>query len=80
VLVLRVISFKAYLRENHDKKGYFSGVCYLQGKDILKNFGGLTDLKNKKNFILATNSAVNNLIPENISFLIRFFEKVSLIL
>ncbi len=49
------------------KKAIFPG-CYLQGKDILKNLGGLPDLKNKKLFILATNSAVNNIIPENISF------------
>ncbi len=41
--------------------------CYLQGKDILKTLGGLSDLKNKKLFILATNSAVNTIIPANIS-------------
>jgi len=41
--------------------------CYLQGKDILKNFGGMPELENKNLFILATNSAVNSIIPENIS-------------
>ena len=41
--------------------------CYLQGKNILKNLGGIPELKNKSLFILATNSAVNNIILENLS-------------
>lgn len=41
--------------------------CYLQGKDIIRDFGGIDELKNKTIFILATNAAVQNVIPENIS-------------
>lgn len=40
--------------------------CYLQGKDILKGFGGVSDLESKKVFILATNTAVKKIIPENL--------------
>lgn len=41
--------------------------CYLQGKNILKGLGGISELENKKVFILATNAAVNKIIPENLS-------------
>lgn len=41
--------------------------CYLQGKDILKNLGGIGELENKNLFVLATNAAVNQVIPENLS-------------
>lgn len=40
--------------------------CYLQGKSILKNFGGISELENKKVFILATNTAAKKIIPENL--------------
>ena len=41
--------------------------CYLQGKDILGNLGGISELENKKVFVLATNAAVKQIIPENLS-------------
>ena len=41
--------------------------CYLQGKDILRNLGGISELENKKVFVLATNAAVKQIIPENLS-------------
>ena len=47
------------------KKAIFPG-CYLQGKNILRDFGGISELENKRVFILATNTAVKNIIPENL--------------
>ncbi len=41
--------------------------CYLQGKDILRNLGGISELENKKVFVLAANAAVKQIIPENLS-------------
>ena len=41
--------------------------CYLQGKDILSNFGGISELEKKKVFILATRTAVKKIIPENLT-------------
>ncbi len=49
------------------KKAIFPG-CYLQGKNILRSFGGISELENKKVFILATNTAVKKIIPDNLSF------------
>ncbi len=48
------------------RKAVFPG-CYLQGKDILRNLGGIDELEKKKVFILATNMAVKRIIPENFS-------------
>jgi glycerol dehydrogenase len=48
------------------RKAIFPG-CYLQGKDVLQNFGGIEELKNKRVFIVATNTAVKRIIPENLS-------------
>jgi len=48
------------------RKAFFPG-CYIQGKDILRNFGEIEELEKKKVFILATNKAVNKIIPENLS-------------
>ncbi len=48
-------------------KKAISPRCYLQGQNILKNLGDIPELKNKRLFILATNSAVNNIIPESLS-------------
>ncbi|MDQ1333630.1 MAG: Glycerol dehydrogenase [Thermodesulfobacteriota bacterium] len=48
------------------RKAIFPG-CYLQGKDILRNLGGIEELEKKRVFILATNMAVNRIIPENLS-------------
>ena len=39
----------------------------MQGKDILRNFGGIEELKNKSVFILATGTAVKRIIPEHLS-------------
>lgn len=41
--------------------------CYLQGKDILNNLGGIGELENKKLFVLGTNTAVKQIIPVNLS-------------
>lgn len=46
--------------------------CYLQGKDIMRDFGGIDELEKKKLFILATNTAVKRIIPENL----RAWEKI----
>jgi glycerol dehydrogenase len=48
------------------RKAVFPG-CYLQGKDILKDLGGIEELENKRVFILATNTAVRHIIPDNLS-------------
>jgi len=48
------------------RKAFFPG-CYIQGKDILKTFGEIEELKEKSVFILATNEAVKRIIPENLS-------------
>jgi glycerol dehydrogenase len=48
------------------KKAIFPG-CYLQGKNIVRDFGGISELENKKVFILATNAALKKIIPENLS-------------
>ncbi|MBW1783870.1 MAG: glycerol dehydrogenase [Deltaproteobacteria bacterium] len=48
------------------RKAIFPG-CYLQGKDILPNFGGIDELENKRVFILATRTAVKKIIPENLA-------------
>ena len=48
------------------RKAFFPG-CYLQGKDILRNFGEISELEKKRVFILATNMAVKKIIPENLS-------------
>jgi len=48
------------------KKAIFPG-CYLQGKNILQNFGGIEEIENKRVFILASNTAVQKIIPENLS-------------
>jgi glycerol dehydrogenase len=42
--------------------------CYIQGERIIRNFGAISELENKKVFILATNAAVKKIIPENMSF------------
>jgi len=47
------------------RKAVFPG-CYLQGKDILRNLGGIQEIVNKRVFILATNAAVDKIIPENL--------------
>ena len=47
------------------RKAIFPG-CYLQGKDILRNFGGIEELEKKRVFILATNTAVKKIIPEKL--------------
>jgi len=49
------------------RKAVFPG-CYLQGKDILRNFGGIDALEKKKVFILATHTAMKKIIPENLPF------------
>ncbi len=41
--------------------------CYLQGKNILANFGGISELENKKVFLLATSAAVKKILPNNLS-------------
>ena len=48
------------------RKAVFPG-CYLQGKDILRNLGGIDELEKKRVFILATKMAVEKIIPENLS-------------
>ena len=48
------------------RKAIFPG-CYIQGKDILKTLGEIDELKKKSVFILATNMAVERIIPENLS-------------
>jgi len=48
------------------RKAFFPG-CYIQGKDILKTFGEIEELKKKNVFILATNEALKRIIPENLS-------------
>ena len=48
------------------RKAFFPG-CYLQGKDILRNFGEIEEIEKKRVFILATNMAVEKIIPENLS-------------
>jgi glycerol dehydrogenase len=48
------------------RKAIFPG-CYLQGKDVLHNLGGIDALKDKKVFILATNTAVETIIPKHLS-------------
>ncbi|MBT8370778.1 MAG: iron-containing alcohol dehydrogenase, partial [Deltaproteobacteria bacterium] len=48
------------------RKAIFPG-CYIQGQDVLRNLGEIEALKNKKVFILATNEAVKNIIPEHLS-------------
>jgi glycerol dehydrogenase len=48
------------------RKAFFPG-CYIQGEDILRNFGEIEELKKKRVFILATNKAVKRIIPENLS-------------
>jgi glycerol dehydrogenase len=48
------------------RKAFFPG-CYIQGKDILWNLGGIEELTQKKVFILATNKAVERIIPEHLS-------------
>jgi len=48
------------------RKAIFPG-CYIQGQNVLQNLGEIEALKNKKVFILATNEAVKNIIPEHLS-------------
>ena len=48
------------------RKAFFPG-CYIQGEDILRNFGEIEELKKKSVFILATHAAVKSIIPENLS-------------
>jgi len=48
------------------RKAFFPR-CYIQGEDILRNFGGIEELTKKRVFILATNKAVKRIIPENLS-------------
>jgi glycerol dehydrogenase len=48
------------------RKAIFPG-CYLQGKDILRNFGGIDEIEKRRVFILATNTAIKKIIPENLS-------------
>jgi len=48
------------------RKAIFPG-CYLQGKDILRCFGGIGEFEGKRVFILATRTAVKKIIPENLS-------------
>ncbi len=45
------------------RKAFFPG-CYIQGENILRNLGEIEELKKKKVFILATNTAVKRIIPE----------------
>jgi hypothetical protein len=47
------------------RKAFFPG-CYIQGEDILRNLGKIEELKKKKVFILAANTAVKKIIPVNI--------------
>jgi len=42
--------------------------CYLQGKNILRDFGAISELEDKKVFILATYAAVKRVISVNMSF------------
>ncbi len=42
--------------------------CYIQGEDIIRNFGAINELENKKVFILATNAAAKKVIPQNMPF------------
>jgi glycerol dehydrogenase len=53
------------------RKAFFPG-CYLQGKDILQDLGGIEELKDKSVFILATKKAVEHIIPQNLSTWKRF--------
>ncbi len=48
------------------RKAFFPG-CYIQGKDVLRNLGEIEELKGKKVFVLATNTAVERIIPDNLS-------------
>jgi glycerol dehydrogenase len=48
------------------RKAIFPG-CYLQGEHVLQDFGGIEALRNKRIFILATNTAVKGIIPLNLS-------------
>ena len=48
------------------RKAIFPG-CYIQGKDVFRNLGEIEELKKKRVFILATNKAVNNIIPQHLS-------------
>jgi glycerol dehydrogenase len=48
------------------RKAIFPG-CYIQGKDVFRNLGEIEELKQKRVFILAGNTAVNNIIPQNLS-------------
>jgi glycerol dehydrogenase len=48
------------------RKAIFPG-CYIQGQDVLQNLGRIEALQHKKIFILATNEAVNRIIPANLS-------------
>jgi glycerol dehydrogenase len=49
------------------RKAIFPG-CYLQGKGIFRNLGGIDPLEKKRVFILATHSAIKKIIPENLPF------------
>ena len=46
------------------RKAIFPG-CYIQGKNVLEKFGGIEEIEKKKVFILATNHAVQKIIPKN---------------
>ena len=48
------------------RKAIFPG-CYLQGQDVLRNLGGIKALQKKKVFILATNEAIQKIIPVHLS-------------
>jgi len=48
------------------RKAIFPG-CYIQGKGVLSNFGGIEELEKKRIFILATPTAVKKIIPEHLS-------------
>jgi len=48
------------------RKAIFPG-CYIQGQDVLQDFGEIEALQNKKVFILATNQAVKKIIPAYLS-------------
>jgi glycerol dehydrogenase len=48
------------------RKAFFPR-CYIQGKDILRNLGEIEELKKKSVFILASNTALKTIIPENLS-------------
>ncbi len=48
------------------RKAIFPG-CYIQGEDILRNFGEIREVEHKKIFILATHTAVKHIIPRHLS-------------